>query len=118
MKYKPWLYVALTSIFELLWVYGFNVADKAWHWALVLILILIDFYYLSKACLYLPTGTVYAIFAAAGTVGTALMDIFIFNHSFSAAKGFFIGVIVVGVILLNLSDNAGMKKIEIEGEGS
>lgn len=102
---KAWLYVVLTCIFELIWVFGFNTAQSWWHWALVIGVIFIDFYFLSKACENLPTGTVYAIFAGAGTVGTFLMDVFLFDASFSLGKLILILVIVTGVIGLKLADN-------------
>lgn len=102
---RAWMYVFLTSLFELFWIYGFNVASTWWHWVIIVPLIIIDFIFLSKATETLPTGTVYAIFAAAGTVGTALMDIFIFGGQFSVSKGFFITVIVIGVIALNVADS-------------
>ncbi|WP_033829667.1 DMT family transporter [Bacillus andreraoultii] len=102
---RAWIYVLLTCLFELFWVYGFNVANVWWHWAIMVPIIIVDFLVLSKACELLPTGTVYAIFAAAGTVGTCLMDVFIFGETFSMEKGFFIGLLVIGVIALNLADN-------------
>lgn len=110
---RAWIYVVLTSLFELFWIYGFNVASTWWHWIIIIPLIVIDFIFLSKATETLPTGTVYAIFAAAGTVGTALMDIFIFGGAFSVSKGFFISVIVIGVISLNIADS----KVEQAAEG-
>ncbi|CAM4349376.1 DMT family transporter [Jeotgalicoccus halotolerans] len=109
---KSWFYVILTSIFELLWIYGFNVATQWWHWAIIGVMILIDFWLLFKASENLPTGTVYAIFAAAGTVGTALMDVFLFNADFTVLKGIFISVILFGVILLNLADYLDESKIQ------
>ncbi|KGA98001.1 multidrug resistance protein SMR [Alkalihalobacillus alcalophilus ATCC 27647 = CGMCC 1.3604] len=102
---KAWIYVILTCLFELFWVYGFNVASTWWHWGLIVTIILIDFHFLAKACESLPTGTVYAIFAAAGTVGTALMDVYLFNGALNLAKVFFIGLLVLGVITLKLADN-------------
>lgn len=102
---RAWIYVILTSVFELFWIYGFNVATTWWHWTIIIPLIVIDFIFLAKATETLPTGTVYAIFAAAGTVGTALMDIFLFDAHFNMSKGFFIVVIVLGVIALNIFDN-------------
>ncbi|WP_059105032.1 DMT family transporter [Shouchella shacheensis] len=109
---KAWMYVFLTCLFELFWVFGFNVASTWWHWAIIVPIIIVDFIFLSKACESLPTGTVYAIFAAAGTVGTALMDIFIFGGAFSVAKGLFMGLLVIGVIALKLADN----KPDVESE--
>lgn len=113
---KAWIFVALTSLFELFWIFGFNVASTWWHWGIIVPLILLDFVFLSKACETLPTGTVYAIFAAIGTVGTALMDIFIFGGEFSWAKGFFIAVIVSGVIALKLADGPSAVPTDMEVE--
>ncbi|WP_342515059.1 multidrug efflux SMR transporter [Sporosarcina sp. FSL K6-1522] len=101
---KSWFYVAMTSFFELVWIFGFNVASEWWHWIFIVAFIFIDFHYLTKACENLPTGTVYAIFAGIGTVGTALMDVFFFGQSLSAGKIFFIVILVVGVIGLKIAD--------------
>lgn len=111
---KAWIFVGLTSLFELFWIFGFNVASVWWHWLIIVTLILLDFLFLSKACETLPTGTVYAIFAAAGTVGTALMDVFIFGGDFNLAKGFFIAVIVTGVIALKLADGPAKQQTDLE----
>jgi len=107
---KSWIFVVLTSISELVWIYGFNVATTWWHWAIIVPIIIVDFWFLAKACENLPTGTVYAIFAAAGTVGTALMDVYLFNGELTTEKIIFIAVIVVGVILLNIADTIAERK--------
>lgn len=75
---KSWLFVILTSIFELVWLYGFNVASVWWHWIIIIVFVILDLQFLAKACEGLPTGTVYAVFAACGTIGTILMDVFLF----------------------------------------
>lgn len=106
------MYVALTSFFELVWIYGFNVANSWWHWILIVVFIFIDFHYLTKACEELPTGTVYAIFAGIGTVGTALMDVFLFGGSLGFGKVAFIIILVIGVIGLNLADKADEEERE------
>lgn len=102
---NPWIYVALTSFFELVWIFGFNVASIWWHWIFIISFIFIDFYFLTKACEQLPTGTVYAIFAAAGTVGTACMDVFLFGEQFNGWKIFFIALVVIGIIWLKYADD-------------
>ncbi|MEH6956042.1 DMT family transporter [Neobacillus drentensis] len=101
---KAWIYVGLTCLFELIWVYGFNEAQTWWQWAIVVGVIFLDYHILPKACETLPTGTVYAVFAGIGTIGTVLMDIYLFGESFSFGKAFFIMMIVLGVIGLNLWD--------------
>ncbi|SDC81324.1 paired small multidrug resistance pump [Terribacillus halophilus] len=107
---KSLIFLVLTCLFELLWVFGFNVAYSPWHWIVIGGVILLDFYFLSKACESLPTGTVYAIFAGAGTIGSALMDIYIFDGSFNVMKALFMLLIVAGVIMLKLSDNKDAKQ--------
>ncbi|CAM4015433.1 DMT family transporter [Mesobacillus zeae] len=107
---KAWIYVAMTSFFELVWIFGFNVASSWWHWVFIVFFIFVDFYYLTKACELLPTGSVYATFAGIGTIGTALMDIFFFGQSLNLGKIFFIIVLVAGVIGLNIADVQDKKK--------
>lgn len=99
------MYVGLTCLFELFWVYGFNVASIWWHWVVIVGIIIVDFYFLSKACEKLPTGTVYAVFAAVGTAGAALMDVLLFDAAFTIHKVFFILLIIIGVVNLKLADN-------------
>lgn len=107
---KSWIYVALTSFFELVWILGFNIASEWWHWIPIIFFIFIDFHFLAKACEGLPTGTVYAVFAAIGTIGTAMMDVFLFKETLGAGKLFFIAILVVGVIGLKIADDADEKK--------
>jgi|SRR5690625_2538555 len=107
---KAWIYVALTSLFELVWIYSFNTASTWWHWGITIILIFLDLHFLAKACETLPTGTVYAIFAAAGTVGTALMDVYIFHDPITLGKLGFMGLTLVGVIGLKLADDLPDKR--------
>lgn len=102
----------IDELFELVWIYGFNVASSWWHWIFIVIFIIIDFHYLTKACELLPTGTVYAIFAGVGTVGTALMDVFFFGGSLGIGKIIFIVILVIGVIGLNLADKIEEEKRE------
>lgn len=112
---KSWIYVALTSFFELVWIFGFNVANEWWHWLFIIFFIGVDFHYLTKACEKLPTGTVYAVFAGVGTVGTALMDVFLFGESLNGLKILFIVILVAGVISLKLADDHEEKNTQSKG---
>lgn len=107
---KAWIYVALTSIFELIWLYGFNTAESAWEWSLVIFFVILDLNFLAKACKYLAAGTVYAVFAAVGTIGTILMDTFLLDQEITMAMMVCMGLILLGVIGLNLFDPSGEKE--------
>src|SRR5699024_12656639 len=101
---KAWLYVALTSFFELVWIYGFNVASAWWHWIFIVFFIFVDFHFITKAAERLPTGTVYAIFAEVGTDGTALMDVLFCGETLSAVKIYYITNLFIYVISFKLHD--------------
>jgi paired small multidrug resistance pump len=107
---RAWIYVLLTCFFELIWVYGFNTAHNWWQWAIVIGVIFMDFHILPKACATIPTGTVYAIFSGAGTIGTVLMDAFLFGKNFSIGELLFVALIISGVIGLNLADTKQEKE--------
>ncbi|HLR71523.1 MAG TPA: SMR family transporter [Pseudogracilibacillus sp.] len=107
---KAWIYVILTSLFELVWIYSFNTASTWWHWVITVMFIFLDLHFLAKACETLPTGTVYAIFAAAGTVGTALMDIYLFHDPITLGKLGFMGLTLLGVIGLKIADDLPDKR--------
>lgn len=102
---KAWIYVACTSLAELVWIYGFNAASTWWHWVFIIAFLCADLHFLAKACETLPTGTVYAIFAATGTIGTALMDVFLFDRTLGFGKILFMILIIAGVIGLKLTDD-------------
>ncbi len=112
---KAWVYVVLTCLFELIWVYGFNTAKTWWQWGIVICIILIDFHILPKACASLPTGTVYAVFSGVGTIGTVLMDVFLFGGSFRFDMFLYILLIIIGVVGLNLADNQPDEKSSMKG---
>lgn len=108
---KYWIYVAITCLLEIVWVFGVNTAASTWQWLLVIGVILIDFYFLSKACEGLPTGTVYAVFAAVGSIGAVLMDTFLFGGRMNFLTFFFIGLLVTGVVGLKLADNQTEERV-------
>lgn len=118
MLNKGWIYVFLTSLFELLWLYGFNKATEWWHWMIIIAMIAVDFFFLMKACESLPTGTVYAVFAGIGTVGTTLMDVYLLNGNLNLDKLFFIAIVIIGVIGLNLADYKDEKEAERKAGGN
>lgn len=107
---KGLFFTVLTCLVELMWVYGYNVASIWWQYLIVIFLLIVDFYFVSKACEYLQTGTVYATFAGVGAAGATLMDTFIFDVELGVIKILFIALITIGVVGLNLADTKIFKK--------
>lgn len=63
----------------------------------------VAFYALSKAVQDLPIGVVYAIWSGAGIALITLIGWFVFGEALSMTKVFFIGLIIAGVIGLQIS---------------
>ncbi|MCY8235244.1 DMT family transporter [Priestia endophytica] len=61
------------------------------------------FYFLSLAIRTLPIGTVYAIWAGAGTALTTLVGVVVFKDHFNLKKGIGLAFIICGVIALKIS---------------
>ncbi len=93
-----------------MWIFGFNTASAWWHWIFIVSFIILDLHFLAKAVEGLPGGTVYAVFAGVGTIGTFLMDVYLFGEHMSMAKIICIFMIVVGVVGLKLADDQAEKE--------
>lgn len=73
-----------------------------WQWAVVVIGYLAAFALLALALRTLGVGTAYAIWAGAGTAGVALAGWLIFGERISLLGFLGIGMIIAGVVLLEL----------------
>ena len=62
----------------------------------------VSLYLLSLSLRSIPTGTAYAIWTGIGSVGSVLAGIFLFGETYHARKLFYLTVILVGIIGLNL----------------
>lgn len=101
-----WLLVVVAGLFET----GFAVLLKQSHgitrlWPTVgfAICALISFGLLTMALKKLEVGSAYAVWTGLGAAGTAIVGIWALGESVSIAKVVSIGLILAGVIGLNLS---------------
>lgn len=105
-----WIYVLFAAIVEIFWVIGLRYAVSIWEWTGTIIMIVLSFIFVIKACEKLPAGTVYAIFTGSGAAGIVIIDYFIFNSDLSLGQVFFIGLIIVGVIGIKLTSDEGKEE--------
>src|ERR1700674_4189798 len=61
----------------------------------------ISFYALSVSLRSFPLGVVYAIWSGVGTAAIVLIGFFLFREALDAAKLGGIGLVIVGIVLLN-----------------
>ena len=69
---------------------------------LVFVFYIISFYLLSQVLKTLPLGIAYAIWSGVGSVLTALIGFFIFRQSLDLPAVIGIGMIIGGVIVMNV----------------
>lgn len=107
-----WIYVFFAAFVEIFWVLGLKYSSNAFMWIGTIIIIIFSFYFIIKACALLPSGTVYAVFTGSGAAAIAIIDFTLLGAEFTVAKAAFIGLIIIGVVGIQLtteSDNVAAK---------
>ena len=92
----------MSVICELIWVTGLKYANAAWEWVFVAVALGLGTYFLIAAVNTLPVGTAYAVFVGMGSLGTILVEFFVFGIVPALTQIFFIVLLLTGVIGLKL----------------
>ena len=79
---------------------------KLWPSLAVVVLFSIAFYLLSQVIKVIPLGIAYAIWAGVGIILTAIVGYFIFKQNLDIPAMLGIGLIVSGVLVINLFSNS------------
>ena len=101
-----WTYLALAGLFEIGWAvglkytYGFTRLVPS---AVTIVCMVISIALLGLALRSLPLGTGYAVWTGIGTVGTAVLGIYLFGEPASALRLGCIGLIVLGIVGLKVA---------------
>ncbi|MEJ8778914.1 DMT family transporter [Pseudogracilibacillus sp. ICA-222130] len=98
-----WIYVFLAAFIEIFWVLGLKYSVNIWMWIGTIIIIILSFIFVIKACEKLPSGTVYAVFTGLGAASIAIVDFVLLGADFTYAKGLFISLIIFGVVGIQLT---------------
>ncbi|QBI51884.1 DMT family transporter [Streptomonospora litoralis] len=108
---RAWLVLLLAGLFEV--GYALSVGGSRGFtsptWSLIaVVFFLLTLFALSVALRTIDVGIGYAVWAGVGAVGAALLGPLFFDETFTAAKAFWLAVVIAGVIWLKLAD--GPKK--------
>lgn len=98
-----WIYVLFAAIIEIFWVLGLKYSTTFIHWIGTIIAIILSFYFIIKAVETLPSGTVYAVFTGSGAAMIAIIDFTFLETDFNYIKALLIGLIIIGVVGLQLT---------------
>ena len=100
-----WVYLFVAGLFEIGWAIGLKYTDgftRLVPTVLTAISMAISLGLLGLALKSLPVGTAYAVWTGVGTVGTALLGIYLFGEPATALRLTCIGLIVAGIVGLKV----------------
>ena len=103
---RAWLYVVLGGLLEIVWAAGFKYEQIPP--LVVIIALLASFDLIIRATGVLPIGTVYAVFAAMGTVGTTAVEA-ILSGGISPGKILILLLLLLCILGLKLTSGEGEK---------
>ncbi|SDS66475.1 paired small multidrug resistance pump [Paenibacillaceae bacterium GAS479] len=101
---RAWCYVIIGGILEIVWASGFKY--ESINGAIVLVSLLVSFDLLIRATTVLPVGTVYAVFAGMGTLGTTAVEMVVSGGAVRPLRIVFILLLLACMIGLKLSASA------------
>ena len=100
-----WFILFVAGLFEIGWAIGLKYSDgftRPWPTAVTAVSMVASVVLLGLALRTLPLGTAYAVWTGIGTVGTALLGIYLFADPATALRLGCIGLIVAGIVGLKL----------------
>ena len=95
-----WVYLGIAGLFEMGWAIGLKYTDgftRLVPTTLTVAAMIISVVLLGLALRDLPVGTGYAVWTGIGTVGTALLGMYLFGDPATAGRLACIGLIIAGI---------------------
>lgn len=100
-----WTYLFFAGLFEIAWAIGLKYTDgftRPWPTVFTVVSMIVSFGLLGLALKSLPVGTAYAVWTGIGTVGTALLGMWLLGEPATALRLACIALIVGGILGLKL----------------
>jgi len=100
-----WIYLVIAGLFEMGWAIGLKYTEgftRPVPTVLTAAAMIVSVVLLGIALRDLPIGTGYAVWTGIGTVGTALLGMYLFGDPATAARLACIGLIVAGIVGLKV----------------
>ena len=95
-----WVYLLIAGLLEIGWAIGLKYTNGFTNLvpsALTIVSMVLSVALLGLALRELPVGTGYAVWTGIGSVGTAILGIYLFNEPATAVRIASIGLIVAGI---------------------
>lgn len=101
-----WLFLFVAGMFEIAWAMGLKYTEgftRLTPTVITIACILASLGLLGLALKELPVGTAYAVWTGIGTVGTAILGIWLLGEPATPVRIACIGLIVTGIVGLKLA---------------
>jgi quaternary ammonium compound-resistance protein SugE len=101
-----WLFLFIAGLLEIAWAIGLKYTEGWTRLVPSLVtaaLMIASFYFLSIAVRTLPIGTAYAVWTGIGTVGAALLGMFLFDEPKDVVRVLCILLIIAGIAGLKMT---------------
>lgn len=101
LQAMSWIILFIAGLFEVAWAIGLKYTDgftRPWPTAATVAAMVASVLLLGLAMKELPVGTAYAVWTGIGAVGTAVLGIYLFGESASAARLACLAMIAGGII--------------------
>lgn len=108
-----WLALLLAGGFEVGYALSVNGSEGFTNivWSLVaIVFFLCTLFFLSVALKKIDVGIGYAVWAGIGAAGAAMLGPVFFDETLTLAKGFWLAVIIGGVVWLKLADSPELEE--------
>lgn len=105
---RAWVMLMLASAFEIGYALsvGGSQAFTVLSWSIsAIVFFLLTLYFLSVALKEIDVGIGYAVWAGIGSIGAVLFGNLLFNETLSLVQGFWLALIIGGVVWLKLTDS-------------
>lgn len=102
----PWILLVIAGLLEAGWAIGLKQSQgftRPLPSLLTIIGIITSMYLLAVAARTLPIGTAYAVWVGIGTVGAMVLGMAFLGEPASAARLFFLSLLIVAIIGLKLT---------------
>lgn len=100
-----WIVLVVSGLFETGWAIGLKYSGNFSRLVpsiLTLASMAVSVYGLSWAVQRLPVGTGYAVWTGIGSLGTAILGMYLFGESVSPARLVCLGLIIAGIVGLKI----------------
>lgn len=107
-KGGAWIALLIAGAFEVGYALSVNgshgFTDPLWS-AIAVVFFLFTLFFLSVALKKIDVGIGYAVWAGIGAIGAAVLGPVFFDETLTLVKGFWLAVIIAGVVWLKLADS-------------